>query len=228
MSHSPSPAGTLVIFDCDGVLVDSEVIALAVLSEVMGEYGHPMDVFACRDAFMGRHSEDIVRGMEQRIGRALPGESVRLRARMLDGLRLALRPVAGAADMLARLPGARCVASSSDPARIRLTLELTALLPFFDEPHIFSGTEVARGKPAPDIFYHAASSMGFDPSKCVVVEDSDLGVRAGVAAGMRVVGFTGGSHSDPGHEARLRAAGADTVIGTLDRLPSLLDERVLL
>ncbi len=214
----------LTIFDCDGVLVDSELIALDVLSIMMGEYGHPMDVAACQDAFMGRHNADIVRGIEARIGRALPSdEGLRMRARMIDRFGGELRAVAGVADALARLTGPRCVASSSDRERIALTLRLTGLDGFF-RGHIFSGTEVAHGKPAPDLFLHAARTMGVAPRDCVVVEDAVAGVRAAVAAGMPVVGFTGGSHTDSGHAGRLRAAGARMVIADMAELPGALAE----
>lgn len=213
----------LLIFDCDGVLVDSELIALQTLSAMMGEYGHPMSVAACRDAFMGRHNDDIVRGIESRIGRQLPGEGPRMRQRMLARLERELQPVTGVADALSRLDGPRCVASSSDRARIKLTLEWTGLHHFFGD-HIYSGMDVARGKPAPDLFLHAAKAMGAAPGDCVVIEDSTMGVQAGVAAGMPVVGFTGGSHTDAGHAARLMAAGAQIVVARMVDLPACLDQ----
>ena len=106
------------------------------------------------------------------------------------------------------LPQRRCVASSSAPARLRHSLSLTGLLRYF-EPHVFSATQVARGKPAPDLFLFAAASMQRAPAACVVIEDSVPGVQAAVAAGMRVIGFTGGGHCRPGHAERLRAAGRD-------------------
>ena len=211
----------LTIFDCDGVLIDSEIIALQVLSQMMGEYGVPMSVAECQDAFMGMHNADILRAIEARIGRSLPGEGPRLRARIMDRFKDELRPVPGIADALGQLDGPRCVASSSDRARIELTLELTGLAPFFDG-HIFSGTEVARGKPAPDIFLHAAAAMGFAPADCIVVEDSVMGVRAGVAAGMAVIGFSGGAHGNDAVEARLLAAGATRVISRMADLPATL------
>ena len=211
----------LTIFDCDGVLVDSELIALRLLSDMMGEFGTPMSVDACRDAFMGRHADDIVRGIEARVGRALPGEGPRLRERMLARLRRELVPVPGTACALAQLSGPRCVASSSDPARIRLTLELTGLAGFFGA-RIFSGTEVARGKPAPDLFLHAAATMATSPADCVVIEDSVLGVQAGIAAGMPVIGFTGGAHAYRGFAERLRDAGAGRIVAHMDELPTAL------
>ncbi len=211
----------LTIFDCDGVLVDSELIALSELSILMGEHGAPMSVGECRDAYMGMHNADIVRAIEARVGLALPGEGLRIRARMIERFRRELQPVPGIAAALTQLDGARCVASSSDRARIALTLELTGLSAYFGE-HLFSGTEVARGKPAPDLFLHAAAVMGVAPADCVVVEDSVMGVRAGVAAGMPVVGFTGGSHAHRGSAAELRAAGAGHVIAAMDGLAAAL------
>lgn len=212
----------LLIFDCDGTLVDSELIALEVLSDMMGELGLPMDVPACLDAFMGKHAEDIVLEIERLIGRTLPpGEGARMRGRMLARLREELKPVPGAADVLAVLDGPRCVASSSDPTRIALCLELTGLAPFFGA-HLFSATQVAYGKPAPDLFLLAARSMGVDPADCVVIEDSTAGVQAGVRAGMAVIGFAGASHAGPGHAAALRAAGAGLVITRMAALPEAI------
>ena len=211
----------LTIFDCDGVLVDSELIALSELSVMMDEFGHPMDVAACRDAFMGMHNADIVRAIETRVGRDLPDTGATMRARMIARLRGARPPVPGSAGAGAQLDGPRCVASSSDRARIALTLELTGLARFFGEC-IFSGTEVRHGKPAPDLFLHAAAAMGTEPSDCVVVEDSVMGVRAARAAGMPVIGFTGGAHAYHGFAERLAEAGADPVIAGMNELPAAL------
>lgn len=217
-----APRRMLTIFDCDGVLVDSELIALSVLSDMMGGLGTPMSVLACQEAFMGMHNADIMRAIEARIGRRLPeGEGERTRARMMERMRAELRPVRGVAAALTQLEGPRCVASSSDRERVAATLALTGLEESFGD-HLFSGTEVAHGKPAPDLFLHAAATMGFAPADCVVVEDSATGVLAGVRAAMRVIGFTGGSHTDPGHAARLRAAGASVVIATMAELPDAL------
>ena len=211
----------LTIFDCDGVLVDSELIALGVLSDAMGEAGVPMSVAECRDAFMGMHNADIVRAMEARIGRDLAGGGAGLRARMIARMEQELQPIPGVANALAQLDGPRCVASSSDHARIALTLRLTGLAGFF-ATRIFSGTDVARGKPAPDLFLHAAAAMDCPPNRCVVVEDSVMGVRAGVAAGMVVIGFTGGAHAVAGSAAQLSTAGASRVIATMRDLPDAL------
>jgi HAD superfamily hydrolase (TIGR01509 family) len=123
--------------------------------------------------------------------------------------------------MLTALPQRRCVASSSAPERLRHSLSLTGLLRCF-EPHVFSATEVARGKPAPDLFLFAAASMQVAPVGCVVIEDSVPGVQAAVAAGMRAIGFTGGGHCRPGHAERLRAAGAAAVTDAMAALPALV------
>lgn len=212
----------LLIFDCDGVLVDSEIGALATLVEVMREQGRPMSLAACRDAFMGRHNDDIWRGIEQRTGRPLPGGAAGLRARILDTVLRDLSAIDGVADVLARLEGPRCVASSSDRARIGSLLDAAHLAHFFGDA-IFSGMDVAHGKPAPDLFLHAAKTMGFAPRDCVVIEDSVMGVEAGVRAGMPVVGFTGGAHTDPDHAARLAAAGAGPIIARMRDLPAILE-----
>ena len=211
----------LLIFDCDGVLVDSEWIALEVLADMMSEYDHPMSVDACRDAFMGRHSADIVRGIEERVGRVLPGEGARMRARMLARLERELQPVVGIHAALDRLVHPRCVASSSDHDRIRKTLAWTGLDGCFGE-NIFSGMDVEHGKPAPDIFLLAAARMGVAPADCLVIEDSEMGVAAGRAARMRVVGFTGGRHTDPTHADRLLAAGAALTVDAMAKLPAVI------
>jgi HAD superfamily hydrolase (TIGR01509 family) len=212
----------LLIFDCDGTLVDSELIALEVLSDMMGEQGVPMDVAACLHAFMGKHNADILLEIERLLGRTLPpGEGARMRARMLARMTIELKPVEGVAAVLAAVEGPRCVASSSDPARIAHSLELTGLASFFGA-HLFSAAQVARGKPAPDLFLLAATTMGFAPQHCIVIEDSVAGVEAGVQAGMAVIGFAGASHAGAGHAATLEAAGADVVVTTMAALPDAI------
>lgn len=212
----------LLIFDCDGVLIDSEILALDVLSDLMTSYGHPMSVEACQDAFMGLHNDDIVRAMERRIGRALPdGEGQRMREIMLARMERELKPVPGVAETLQSLEMPRCVASSSDHERIKSTLTWTGLDGFFGSA-IFSGYDVPRGKPAPDLFLHAAEIMGVAPRDCVVVEDAPAGIQAAVAAGMRPIGFTGASHTNAGHRTRLETAGAKTIIADMRELPACL------
>ena len=209
------------------------MIALSELSLRMSELGAPMTIAECLDAFMGMHNADIVGAIERRIGRPLPGEGPRLRGRMIERFRRDLQPIPGIADALARLEGPRCVASSSDRARIELTLELTGLGGSFHgrsfhgrsfHGSIFSGTDVAHGKPAPDLFLHAAAAMGAAPADCVVIEDSVNGVRAGVAAGMPVIGFIGGAHATADLGDRLRAAGAMRVIARGADLPTAISD----
>lgn len=127
----------------------------------------------------------------------------------------------GVEEALAALTCKVCVASSSSPERLRHSLSLVGLLRWFD-PHIFSAAQVARGKPAPDLFLFAARQMGVEPHSCVVIEDSVPGVAGATAAGMRVIGFTGGSHCGPGHSVRLRSAGAFATLADLGELPGLL------
>ena len=206
----------LVIFDCDGVLVDSEAIACRVEAELLTEVGFPHEFEEVRRDYLGRSAaDDPSASIEERFGRRLPDDmTARSLTAVLDAFERELLPIPGVAESVAMLDGPRCVASSSDPARIRRSLELTGLLAAF-EPHLFSATMVARGKPAPDLFLHAAREMGADPRRCVVIEDSMPGVVAARAAGMRVLGFHGGAHCGPGHAEALRDAGAHLVFDAM-------------
>ena len=182
----------LVIFDCAGVLVDSEAISNRALSEALAELGLHLTVEETMAEFMGRSREHMLTRTAQLLGAPVPAGF----AEAYDSVRDAalwreLEPVAGieeALDALDEAGVATCVASSGEHEKMRLTLGLTGLYDRF-EGRIFSASEVARGKPAPDLFLHAAARMGFEPPDCVVVEDSTAGVEAGRAAGMRVLGF---------------------------------------
>lgn len=211
----------LVIFDCDGVLIDSEILACRIDAELLTALGYAITPDEAAARFCGVPAEAMRAEIERDWGRPLPPDFERTSRRRTEGAyRRGLRAVPGIADLLAGLGRPRCVASSSVPERLRLGLSLTGLLPLL-EPHVFSTTMVANGKPAPDLFLHAARAMGAAPARCVVVEDSVPGIRAGVAAGMGVIGFTAGAHCPPGHGARLRAAGAAEIApdaGTLHRL----------
>ncbi|MCJ2043642.1 HAD family hydrolase [Methylobacterium sp. J-078] len=210
----PAPGETapplgLVIFDCDGVLVDSEPISLARLTAGLNRIGVPIDVETVRARFAGTSMASIMEHIARDYGIGTPDGFVE--AVKVDTLRAfdaELRAVAGVAEAVAALGLPSCVASSSDPVRLRHSLGLTGLLPLF-EGRIFSSTMVARGKPAPDLFLHAAATMGVAPDACLVIEDSVPGVTAARAAGMRVVGFSGGGHwkHDPA-AADLTRAGA--------------------
>ena len=213
---------SLVIFDCDGVLVDSEVIACRVDAECLTEIGFPTTAAFIQEHFVGVSSRTMFEQLEKTHGRALPGDFPEMLKQRLDAaFDRELEPIAGVADLLPSIGIKVCVASSSDPERLRHTLGLTGLWPHFD-PHVFSATMVRNGKPAPDLFLHAAARMNAAPSDCVVVEDSKAGVAAGIAAGMRVLGFAGGSHCVADHADRLRAAGAHAVFDDMRQLPELL------
>jgi len=209
----------LVIFDCDGVLIDSEAIACRADAACLAEIGVVLSVEEILDRYLGISAAEMCADIEARHRVRLPedfGET--MRRRVAAAFETELLPMAGVAEALAAMPQRRCVASGSAPQRLRHSLSLTGLLHWF-EPHVFSATQVARGKPAPDLFLFAAASMQVAPSSCVVIEDSVPGVQAAVAAGMRVIGFIGGSHCRPEHAERLRTAGAVAVIASMQQLP---------
>lgn len=213
----------LVIFDCDGVLIDSEMIACRVDAEYLTEIGFPMTVGDVLDRYIGRSAAFMRQDVEQRFGRPLPGDALAaMERRLAAAFDRELRPIAGVAGAIARIAGKTCVASSSTPQRIEHALRATGLFDFF-HPRIFSAVQVARGKPAPDLFLFAAERMGASPADCVVIEDSPAGIEAARAANMSVIGFAGGAHCGPRHGERLRAAGASTILTSMDDLPNLLD-----
>jgi HAD superfamily hydrolase (TIGR01509 family) len=206
----------LVIFDCDGVLVDSEPLANRVFAESLRAVGLNMDYGEVCRTFVGLSMARCVEIVERRLGRPLPGGFVkRLQERTYEAFRAGLRPVEGVARALERIDLPVCVASSGEHEKMRLTLGLTGLLPRF-EGRLFSATEVERGKPHPDLFLHAARSLGARPARCVVVEDSVPGVLAARAARMFVLGYAGGTDGEP-----LAAAGA-RVFHAMAELPGLL------
>lgn len=222
MARKGAPA--LVIFDCDGVLVDSEPIASRVLAEALTEIGFPLTPQQAVDRYTGISLRSVLARVENEWGQALPaGFGERLGERDRAAFQAELRPVAGVGEMLGELPLPRCVASSGALEKIRCNLTLTGLLQHFD-PHLFSAEMVTHGKPAPDLFLFAAARMGSLPQHCVVVEDSVAGVQAARDAGMAVLGFCGGGHARPGSAAALRAAGARRVFSRMEELPGLLDE----
>jgi HAD superfamily hydrolase (TIGR01509 family) len=206
----------LVIFDCDGVLVDSEVISNEILARALSAEGLPTTLAQSRAAYQGLLLCEVLERAECSLGRALPeGWLARYESDRAEAFRSELRPVAGAAEAVqaCRAAGlAVCVASQGKLEKTRLSLELTGLAPLFAEKALFSAELVARGKPHPDLFLHAARSMGATPQSSVVVEDTPSGVQAAVAAGMRALGYAG--DADAG---ALAAAGAQ-VIRSLDEL----------
>jgi HAD superfamily hydrolase (TIGR01509 family) len=211
---------TLLIFDCDGVLVDSEVLANAALADLMTALGRPMTTEEAIGIFTGRQLRDVLAQAERLLGRPIPADlGERAGAAMLERFRRELAAVVGVHEAIAALPLPRCVASSSKRERILLSLEVTGLAPLFGE-NVFSAEQVAHGKPAPDLFLFAADRMGFAPRDCVVIEDSPLGIRAARAAGMIAVGFVGGSHATPELAAALAAEGAARVVAAMADLPA--------
>jgi HAD superfamily hydrolase (TIGR01509 family) len=202
----------MLIFDCNGVLVDSEPIATSVIAEEFRRAGVPITPDLARRFFLGRRPSDVLAAVEEATGRRLPGHfEVAVAAATQRRLRLELRPLPHVAYALSWLRGPKCVASSSSLDRVRLSLETTGLLQFFGSS-LFSASEVPYGKPAPDLFLHAARRMGVQPSDCVVVEDSPNGIAAATAAGMTPIGFVGGSHADAQLAAQLTAAGARAIV----------------
>ena len=214
----------MVIFDCNGVLVDSEPIASAVLAGAFRCVGVPLTAHEVARQFHGRRTADIFATVERVTKRRLPASfAASVAAETLRRFRAELRPVAHAAHALSWLRGPKAVASSSPLDRIKTSLEVTNLLRFFDS-RLFSASDVVCGKPAPDLFLLAADSLGVDPQECIVVEDSAAGVAAASAAGMMPIGFLGGSHASGELARDLFTAGARTVIADMRALKSAVIE----
>jgi HAD superfamily hydrolase (TIGR01509 family) len=204
----------LVIFDCDGVLIDSEVIFGRVLGELLVAAEFPITMDEAMVFGLGKNRVTLAAAVEARFGRALPDEFfATMRARVDLAFERELVAIPGIEELLTALKAPRCVASNSHLDRVRHALSVTRLLPLFD-PHVFSASQVARGKPAPDLFLFAARRLGAAPADCIVIEDSTTGVEAAIAAGMRVVGFCGGSHCPGDHAQQLLAAGCSRVFPT--------------
>jgi HAD superfamily hydrolase (TIGR01509 family) len=207
----------LVIFDCDGVVVDSERVVHAVFGEFIRSYGVRLTEAEMHERFLGRRLAECAALVEELTGKAVPpGELERYCAERDRVLLEQVRPVEGIREVLVELTIPYCIASSGDHAKMRITLGATKLMPFF-EGRLFSATEVPQGKPAPDVFLYAAARMGADPKRTVVVEDSVNGVLAGCAAGMTVLGFAGLTSPE-----KLARAGASPVFTRMQELPALL------
>jgi HAD superfamily hydrolase (TIGR01509 family) len=210
----------LVIFDCDGVLVDSEAISNRVLATMLTEQGLPTTLPQARREYQGLLLADVLARAEAKLGRSLPSRWLaRYEAERTDAFRRELRPVTGAPETVESLLAAGlavCVASQGKLEKTRLSLALTGLDHLFPEHVRFSAYTVANGKPAPDLFLHAAARMGTEPSRCAVVEDTPSGVRAAVTAGMRAVGYVADSD-----EQAMREVGAEP-LRSLAELPGLL------
>lgn len=209
-----SPAA--VIFDCDGVLVDSEILAVEVEIVLLAQIGLSYEPAEYGRRFLGLADHAFRQALDAdcraATGRPLPDDFLeRTHARRLAACRERLVEVAGAGEAVAALSRPKAVASSSGAAFLRHKLELGGLLAAFD-PHVYSADLVGRGKPHPDIFLHAAGQLGVDPRRCIALEDSVNGVLSATAAGMEVWGFTGGGHMDEGSARRLSEAGASRLV----------------
>ena len=202
----------LVIFDCDGVLLDSEIIFARVLAEGLERAGFgTVDLAEALTLGFGRNRDTLLAAVEARFGRPPPvGFIEAMRERSSALFAQELQPMAGILELLAELKLPRCVASNGHHERVRERLALAGLLPFFD-PHVFGASQVARGKPSPDLFLFAAGRLGARPEHCLVIEDSPIGVAAAQAAGMSALGFCGGSHCPADHAEILAAAGCARV-----------------
>jgi HAD superfamily hydrolase (TIGR01509 family) len=210
----------LVIFDCDGVLVDSERISIHVEADVLAEVGLHLSEQEIIDRFVGRSPAVMRETVERHLGGPLPVEWLRRnQTRYAEAFARELQPVDGIEEALEGIDTATCVASSSEPDELAYKLKLTGLYERF-AGRIYSAVEVPHGKPAPDLFLHAARQMGVDAQACVVVEDSQYGVQAARAAGMCAFGYTGSV--TPAH---MLEGPSTTIFDDMRELPRLLQSR---
>ncbi|HET7849071.1 MAG TPA: HAD family hydrolase [Pseudolabrys sp.] len=214
---------TLLIFDCDGVLVDSERLAHAELASLMTALGRPMTTEQAVEIFAGQRLDDVLRTAEALLSKPISVDlAEEAGKRLLARFRRELKPVAGVRKAIEALPLPRCVASSSTHERLRLSLEVTGLADLFAD-RLFSADQVEHGKPAPDLFLLAARSFGAKPTDCIVIEDSPLGIAAARAADMKAIGFVGASHAGAQLGWQLADAGADIVIDKIFELPACVE-----
>lgn len=212
----------LLIFDCDGVILDSMRLHNEVESQLYKEQGILIEPAELGRRFSGVPIEEEFRILERETGRTLPGE---LEAEMAERKKRAfaerLQAMPGIGEVLDVLHGIpRCIASGTRLDELKYALDLVDMQHRF-APHVYSSELVPRGKPFPDLFLYAAAQVGFEPEQCLVIEDGVAGVQAACAAGMRVFGFTGGSHCDSEHHERLAGAGAELVFADMRQLPGL-------
>jgi len=216
----------LVIFDCDGVLVDSEALLVDSEMAFLQQHGLKFTTEYYLANYMGMPVFDwkakASASLVELKGEPLPQDFFNpLEAIINRRIKEELQPVKGALETLSSLKHTKCVASSSSTHSLKMKLISTGLMDLFN-PHVFSTELVEFGKPAPDLFLHAADQLGVPPSECVVVEDSANGVTAGKSAGMQVIGYTGGSHCPPNHANSLRANGADLIARDFSEIVQLL------
>jgi HAD superfamily hydrolase (TIGR01509 family) len=214
----------LIIFDCDGVLIDSELLANRSEVEFLKSFGIEFDLSDYMARFVGKNTKDVLEGIEALHGIKLSENFWRsAEENTFKVFQTELKSTTGIFEFLDSINKAKCVASSSSLSRLDMTLKVTDLFARFS-PYIFSAEQVDRGKPAPDLFLFAAKQMQVPPDRCIVIEDSPAGVRAGVAAGMTVLGYTGGSHIQPGHQEKLLDEGAIKVFAEMSELSTWLEK----
>ena len=215
-----------VIFDCDGVLINSEALCLGVELECLAEIGLPFEAHEYVGRFMGMTSADFYAALDGdfrgKYGRALP-ESFPdvLHQRTWAAVETGLAPIAGALEVVKSVTLPKAVASGSNPDRLVVKLQKAGLYDIF-APHVYSAQRMPRGKPAPDVYLHAAGALKVDPKACVAIEDSVNGVTSAIAAGMVVIGFTGGGHCPPQQGELLARAGAAHVAAEMSELQAIL------
>jgi HAD superfamily hydrolase (TIGR01509 family) len=214
----------LIIFDCDGVLVDSEVISCRAHAQTLTRHGYPITPDQVLDRFLGVSDREARRTIEAEIGRQLPDDfEAQVKQATLQFYAGDLRAISYIEEAIAAIDLPKCVASSGTPEKIRHGLTCAGL---YDQlaPHIFSASQVKRGKPAPDLFLFAAEQMQAPPARCLVIEDSIPGITGALAADMTVLGFHGGSHCRPGYGDTLQAAGAGLTFDDMRQLPGLIEQ----
>lgn len=213
----------LIIFDCDGVLVDSEVISCRAHADTLTRHGYPITAEQVLERFLGRSMHHATIEIEAELGRSLPDDfASQTYAEIFRLFETSLQGTPHIAEALTQIRQPVCVASSGPPEKISASLNRTGLYARF-APHIFSAVQVRHGKPAPDLFLFAAERMQTAPAKCLVIEDSVAGIAGAIAAGMPVLGYTGGSHCRPGYGDSLRAAGATAIFDDMRQLPALIE-----
>ena len=214
------PRFDLIIFDCDGVLIDSEVISTHTLLDALRAHGLDVDIDYVRKTYLGRTISVVKSDYVRLAGRDLAENfEDEFLTRLFEAYRRELTPMPGVIALIKALEVPFCMATSSSVERATVSLKVTGLLPFF-AGRVFCASMVAKGKPAPDLFLHAAKSFGADPARCLVVEDSEVGLLAGRNAGMAVWRFVGGSHFD----AAARAAPADPGIRVFESMEAMAAE----
>lgn len=218
----------LIIFDCDGVLVDSEPLSLKALQLMLKKKSLNVSIEECFELFLGKNFKDTKEIIRSKFGINISkNDEALLHENLFFEIDNELREIPGVADFIDTLSIKYCVASSSGVNRIFRSLAVTNLLDYFKPEQIFSSSMVLRGKPFPDLFLFAATSMGFEPEDCIVIEDSQAGINAAISAEMTVVGFTGGEHYlTTASKKTLRDTSADYICNTYDELSEIISKLI--